>query len=114
MEKRGIILVDFPFTDTYGSKIRPALILAVEDHNITMAFITTVLPEKYESDVSIKRTAANGLKKDSIIRLNKMITLDAKLIMGEIGNISQNEIKIINKKLIKLFQLDVQLILKSN
>mgnify|MGYP003344528084 CR=1 FL=1 len=41
MTKGDIVLIPFPFTDLTGSKLRPALILATTEHDVTVAFITT-------------------------------------------------------------------------
>ncbi len=43
MNKGEIILITFPFTDLSGSKLRPALVLAADKEDVTVAFITTNL-----------------------------------------------------------------------
>lgn len=48
----------------------------------------------------------NGLKLPSIIKTNKLATLNKALTKGYIGNLSSNEIDELDERLKKLFQLD--------
>lgn len=48
----------------------------------------------------------NGLKKTSLIRIGKITCLDRSLVIGKIGALEINEIKLINKNLIELFELN--------
>lgn len=85
MEKVDIILIPFPFTDLSGNKNRPALVLVKGDLDITVAFVSTQLKWKEEADLLIKPSIENGLKKDSIIRLSKLATIDKDLAIGLLG-----------------------------
>src|ERR1035441_7161422 len=88
MKKGDIILIPFPFTDLSGSKYRPALVLNSREDDVTVAFITTQLYSKSDTDIFIEPTEQNGLKKDSLIRLSKLATLDKKLAEGRMGEIT--------------------------
>ena len=51
MPKGDIVLINFPFTDLSGSKLRPAVILADTALDFTVCFITTQLQwEETNSD----------------------------------------------------------------
>jgi mRNA interferase MazF len=43
MPKGTTVLIPFPYTDLSGSKLRPALIIAETQLDVTVAFITTQL-----------------------------------------------------------------------
>lgn len=109
-ERGKIILVPFPFTDLSSSKIRPALIISDPKHtdeDISVVFITSMLSKRTQStDYHIKTTHPDfkqtGLKIASTMRCNKIATLDKKIILGEIGFLSQSIQKAINQK-IKLY-----------
>ena len=43
MVKGDILLITFPFTDLSGSKLRPSVVIAETELDITVCFITTHL-----------------------------------------------------------------------
>jgi mRNA interferase MazF len=63
MDKGDIILVKFPYTDFSGNKNRPALVLFSDELDVTVAFISTQLKWKEETDIVLKPSMENGLKK---------------------------------------------------
>jgi len=67
MNKGDIVLIKFPFTDFSGSKLRPALVL-ISSKDISVAFVTTNLKEVGSSDLLLKATQRNGLKKEEQIK----------------------------------------------
>lgn len=106
MIKGDVLLIPFPFTDLKGNKNRPALVLINSELDMTLAFISTQLNWKEETDILLKPTKNNGLKKESLLRLSKLATIDKKLALGRIGRMEGNDLKQVNINLIKLFQLD--------
>lgn len=105
MAKGGIVLITFPFTDLSGSKLRPAVVLADTNLDLTVCFITTQLGWREATDVLLTPTAANGLRKPSLIRTSKIATLDRMLAKGLLGRLSIQEANELNTKLKQLFQL---------
>ena len=105
MKKGDVVLIPFPFTDLSSNKTRPAVILIDSDEDVTVCFITTQLKWHSEFDISVQPSDINGLKKVSILRLNKMATLDKDLIIGRLGELEDNYIKLLNQNLIKIFEL---------
>jgi len=108
MNKGDIVLIPFPFTDLSGIKNRPALILVVGESDITVSFITTQLKWQDPFDLKINPSPSNGLKRPSLIRLNKLATIDKDLVIGKLGNLNQDELANIDKSLIKIFKLEHQ------
>jgi mRNA interferase MazF len=102
MYKRGtLILVPFPFTDLSGSKVRPALIISRGKigQNIMVLFITSKNKSKEKHLVSIIPDSENGLKIKSNIVCGKIATLDTKVVLGELGTISDSLQNQVNKEL---------------
>ena len=105
MAKGDIVLITFPFTDLTGSKLRPAVILADTELDLTVCFITTQLQWQESTDVQLMPTSSNGLKKESLIRTSKIATLDKTLAKGLLGQLTANEISDLNDKLKTLLLL---------
>ena len=105
MAKADIILIPFPFTNLSDTKIRPCLVLIDAEHDVTVSFITTQTGWNDPASVAIKPSQSNGLKKESLFRLNKLATIDKELIIGTIGELHPDEMTSINQKLKEVFQL---------
>ncbi len=86
----SIVLSRFPFTDLSGGKLRPALVVSRDNarrSDVVLAFITSKSRAAEAPDaVSIQPTAANGLKAPSVVRFDKLATLENQVIAGQIGN----------------------------
>ncbi len=106
MIKGDIVLIPFPFSDLSGSKTRPELLLITGPAEITLAFISTQINWKDDTDLLLKPSNANGLKRDSILRLSKLATLDKDLDLGRLGTVDARTLKQVNKNLIKIFKLE--------
>ncbi len=79
--KRGtIVLTPYPFTDLSGQKVRPALVVSRSDRSgsdAVLAFITTyrghtLLPTDMLIENSHPAFTQTGLKKSSVIKLDKV------------------------------------------
>ena len=99
MQKGVIVLIPFPFTDLTGNKLRQAVILFETSLDVTVSFITTQLQWQEPTDILLKPQNQNGIKKTSLVRLNKIATVDKKLVVGRIGAIDQQQISELNLKL---------------
>ena len=107
MKKGDIILLPFPFTDLSGSKTRPALVLISNSLDVTVAFITTQIGWQESNDLLLSANLMNGLKRNSLVRLSKLATIDSGLVLGKLGEISKNELDELDKKLVITLQINV-------
>ncbi len=105
MEKGDIVLITFPFTDLSGAKLRPALVLANTEIDLTVCFITTQFQWKEPTDISLTPSQINGLKVESLVRTSKIATLDRSLAKGLLGKLTQIQISELNTKLKILMQI---------
>ena len=111
MEKGTIVLVRFPFTDYTSDKLRPALIISINnERDVCVAFISSVIPiMQEETDYVImkkdKEFLSTGLKKDSVFKMNKIATVDKDIIIGKLGKIPKELQSKLDKKLIIVFGL---------
>lgn len=105
MKKGDIVLIPFPFTDLTGNKLRPAVILISSKLYVTVCFITTQFQWKDKYDIALIPSSLNGLKKDSIVRVGKLATIDKDLVLGKMGNLEPNYLSSLNNSLTILLQL---------
>jgi len=106
MNKGDIVLIPFPFTDLSGNKNRPAIIIIDSEYDVTVCFITTQLKWHSEFDISIQPSDFNGLKKTSLIRLNKFATIDKDLIIGRLGSLDDHYVNLLNRNLLKILKIN--------
>lgn len=83
-----IVLARFPFTDLTGDKRRPALVVSDDNDrrpDLIVCFITSV-PRTGPDMASIQPTSGTGLKVPSVVRFDKLATLERSVIAGKIGH----------------------------
>ena len=105
MFKGDLILINFPFTDLSGSKLRPAVVLSQANLDLTVCFITTQIQWQEPTDILLSPNSTNGLKAISLVRLSKIATLDKSLAKGILGRLNPNELSELNTNLKLIFQL---------
>jgi len=104
--KRGdIVLVPFPFTNLSAKKVRPAIVLSLSERDILVAFISSVIsPEPpAATDYLLSENHPDfymtGLKKASIFKMNKLLTLDRSMILRRLGKVSEQIQKELDERL---------------
>jgi len=103
------VLVPFPFTDLSGNKVRPCLVLYEQKNgeDCIVSFISSVKQKKASvHDIKIKATKVNGLKTDSLIKTDKIATLQKKIVLGELGMIEPVLMRAVDTSLKRIFQLN--------
>ena len=84
----AIVLTDFPFTDLTAAKRRPALVVSTDNDrraDVVVAYITSI-PRNDPDAVAIGPGAGTGLKASSLVRFDKIATIDKGIIAGRIGH----------------------------
>ncbi|MGH7966834.1 MAG: type II toxin-antitoxin system PemK/MazF family toxin [Candidatus Binatia bacterium] len=106
--KRGtVVLAPFPFTDLSGRKVRPALVVSRSDRSgrdAVLAFITThrghtLLMTDLLIEDSHPDFGQTGLKRSSVIKLDKLVTVETAILLGELGELSAALLQEVDKKL---------------
>lgn len=83
----SIVLSRFPFTDLSGAKRRPALVVSRDNDrrpDLVVCFITSI-PRAGPDMAPLAATAGTGLKVASVVRFDKVATLDRSVIAGKLG-----------------------------
>lgn len=104
-EKGTVVLVPFPFTDLSGTKVRPAVVVShkLSGDDIIVTFISTKRSRTEKFDVLVMPNQSNGLKAASTVKCTKLATLDKKIILGKLGELSKNDFSRVSQKLKTLF-----------
>ena|SRR5437867_2403074 len=106
--KRGtVVLTPFPFTDLTGRKVRPALVVSRSDRpgsDVILAFISTYRSQVLlTTDLLVEAThgdfGATGLKTSSVIKLDKLVTVETSVVLGELGELSLGLMQQVTEKL---------------
>lgn len=99
------MLVEFPFTNLMETKKRPALVIAeLQGEDLILCQITsTHRQDDYIVPLSQSDCKGAFLKESSLIRTNKIFTMDSGIINREICKISDDKIKAVENKLIEIF-----------
>jgi mRNA interferase MazF len=108
--KGKIILVPFPFTDLTSTKRRPCIILCERPLDVLVAFISSNIPDVIESNAILINPEhpefdKTGLKKTSVIYVDKLATLSKKLISGELGEVGKRLRREINSAIRKTIKI---------
>ena len=98
MLKRGdIALVPFPFTDLSKEKVRPAVVISAENDidvsDVSVAFISSIIPKEPATvDFVLLEShpdfSVTGLKRASVFKMNKVLTLERSKILRRLGGVS--------------------------
>lgn len=83
----SIVLTRFPFTDLSGDKRRPALVVSRDNDrrtDLVVCFITSI-PRSGPDMAPLAALTGTGLKVSSVVRFDKLATLDRSVIAGKLG-----------------------------
>jgi mRNA interferase MazF len=98
-----LVLVAFPFTAGIQSKNRPAMVVIDSgDADILVARVTTQSAQD-EYDRPIKGWKTAGLLAPSIVRLNKLATLEKSLVRRCLGSVQGEDRATISAALARIY-----------
>ena len=98
MQRGDVLLVDYPYSDRTGSKVRPCLVVQNNQNNARLnntivVTITTnarrasIEPTPLLIDVATPTGQQSGLLHTSAIQCENILTIDRQFIMHNIGNL---------------------------
>jgi len=107
VQRGDIVLVDFPYSDQTGHKVRPALVVQSDVWNprlddTIIALITSSRHRRigaatqYSIDISTTEGQKTGLRLNSIVQCENLMTYHKSLILRVIGHLSDSEMQKIN------------------
>lgn len=87
-----LVLLEFPFTDGTRAKRRPALVLLdpAHDSDFLVVRVTSKNP-RTEFDVQIEGWESAGLLLPSVVRVDKIATLETSLVERKLGALHDSD-----------------------
>ena len=113
LARGDVVLTLFPFTDLSGAKLRPAVVIGrPTTDDLVLAFVTSqvAMADPHTSHLlepSDREFASTGLRGASLIRLNKIATLNRPLVRRRLGRIGPLTGEAISERLRYVFELGV-------
>jgi mRNA interferase MazF len=103
MKRGDVVIIDFPYSDRTGSKVRPSLVVQSDALNsirddVILAIITSVSSGRPNTEILIEVTdePGSGLRFNSYLQCDTLAALDQSLILDVIGSLSARAMQIVN------------------
>lgn len=107
VQRGDIVLVDFPYSDQTGRKVRPALVVQADVWNqriddTILALITSSQRRRsgvitqLDIDITTTEGQQTGLRLNSVIQCENLVTYDQALLLRVLGHLSASAMQQIN------------------
>jgi mRNA interferase MazF len=102
VSRGDVVLVDYPFTDRTGSKVRPTLVVSTDElhqsDDAIIAAITSVIRVRLKSselfiEVAKPDARGSGLLSNSIVDCWNILTIDQRFILRRLGRLPSGLMK---------------------
>lgn len=114
MLKQGdIVLIPIPFTDLTSQKRRPAVIISTAAYNeknedvVVVALTSNAEPKNFSVILTADDLEDGNLKVTSMIRVDKIYTLNKSIVLKTFGRVKPDIISKIRESFLKLTDLQV-------
>lgn len=112
MKCGDVHLVDYPFTDVTGSKVRPVLVVSNNEFNrgedAVVVPISSVPDPNDQSSFYISSTdssfKATGLRQSSSVKWTKPLTISRRVVQRRLGHLANRLLSEVQSKIQTLFQ----------
>jgi mRNA interferase MazF len=95
MQVGDIVIVSFPFTDLVSYKARPAVVIrqTLDKHqDVILSLISSVVPQILSPlQMLLKPNSTNNLRALSVIKIERIATVENDKILSVIGKLSREE-----------------------
>lgn len=92
MKQGSIVLIPFPFAELSNIKLRPALLVSFTKdkfQDLVLCAISSSVPDNLgENDIIIEPDHSNGLRKKSVLKADRIVTLKSNSVVAVIGKLS--------------------------
>ena len=106
MKTGDIILIPFPFAELKNVKVRPAVVItetADKYKDLVISAISSVVPDLLDAnEILISPSVTNKLRVQSVIKVDRIVTLKQKDKIADLGKLSASEISTFKKVFVDL------------
>lgn len=97
MNQGSVVLVDYPFSDGTGTKVRPAVVVQSDAKNqrltdTIIALVTSSVHRRLDThvyvDIETREGSQTGLRRNSLIQCENLYTIDQNRILRGLGRCS--------------------------
>lgn len=97
VSRGDVVLVDYPFSDRTGSKVRPAIVVQTDslNHRIADTILAAISRSTHRAsstqlfiDISTAEGSRTGLRQNSMIQCENLLTFDQRFVIAKIGELS--------------------------
>ena|SRR5579872_2514278 len=107
VQRGDVVIIDHPFSDATGAKVRPAVVVQSDARNALLRETVVVLvsknlkhigtdPTQLLIDIATPDGKLSGLRVDSAVKCGKLFTLHEDMIRKKIGVLSAPLMKQVN------------------
>ena len=93
--RNDVVLLPIPFTDLTSRKVRPAIVIGEKGTDLFLVPVSSVLAN---TDFQLQEWRAAGLNAPSGVKA-QLATVDAKLAVKIVGQLTNNDTKVLNARL---------------
>jgi mRNA interferase MazF len=108
MKIGSIILIPFPFAELTNKKVRPAVVITETDDkykDLVVSAISSVVPSRISRrEILIEPNKINNLRVNSIIKVDRIVTLKRDDKIADLGKLSSNELAEFKKILTEIIK----------
>lgn len=101
-----IVLVPFPFAEHTHKKVRPAVVIAEtadKYKDLVVSAISSVVPVSLSKrEILVQSSQSNKLRSNSIIKVDRIITIKRDDIIAQLGILSSAESELYRTTLIEM------------
>jgi len=108
--QRELVLVSYPFSDLKASKVRPAVVISNNSYNrefedmIVVPITSNLSFRKHVIKLSGLELESGHLITESVIKVDRILSLKQKLIIKSIGKVKKELLSKITGSIIKLIK----------
>ena|SRR5438445_7873280 len=95
INQRDLVLISFPFSDLKTTKVRPVVVISNDEYNkkfedmIVVPMTTNLQVREYAFLITNKELDSGNLIRDSKIKVDRIFSINQKLVKMKIGKIKK-------------------------